>query len=94
MSRQLIIETIVFLATVYHAIDYHQRGQGLRNSRTSEVLKTLYVNGAMYYLVIIFPFISANLSDSPLSDCDCHPDRFCTGGMLYLIYSPYGPTDP
>ncbi|PVF98063.1 hypothetical protein CPB86DRAFT_815078 [Serendipita vermifera] len=48
----MLVDTIVFIGTVYHAIQFHRNQLGFRTSSTSEVLKSLYINGAAYYLIL------------------------------------------
>lgn len=42
---------MVFLATIYHAVSYLARGTLLKRSPTTFILRTLYFDGAIYYLV-------------------------------------------
>ncbi|PVF95489.1 hypothetical protein CPB86DRAFT_817137 [Serendipita vermifera] len=49
----LFIDSLVFLATVYHAFQYHRGNYGWITTSTTSVLNTLYINGSLYYLIIL-----------------------------------------
>lgn len=52
---------MVFLATIYHAVIYRATGTLLSQSPTTFILRTLYFDGAIYYLVGLFALITADL---------------------------------
>ncbi|PVF95488.1 hypothetical protein CPB86DRAFT_787952 [Serendipita vermifera] len=49
----IYIDSLVFVITVMHAIQYHAGQYGWKNASTNAILNTLYVNGCLFYLAII-----------------------------------------
>lgn len=47
-SHQVFIESVVAVATLWHAIQY---GSLLQNTKSEGVLRTLYLDGYMYFIV-------------------------------------------
>ncbi|PVG00161.1 hypothetical protein CPB86DRAFT_783033 [Serendipita vermifera] len=52
-ATPIFIETVVFLATLYHAIVYNRSRRSIKSTVTSNILNTLYLDGALYYIIII-----------------------------------------
>jgi hypothetical protein len=58
---KLFIETVVFLATFYHAIVFNRSRRSIKSTATSNILNTLYLDGALYYVVRFsgLPFLTS-----------------------------------
>ncbi|PVF99773.1 hypothetical protein CPB86DRAFT_813705 [Serendipita vermifera] len=49
----IAINSITFVATAFHAMRYNQRDFGFQNTSTADLLETLYVNGTIYYVIVL-----------------------------------------